>query len=840
MNRLGRLLGGFFVALALGSAAARADCTLSADGPILPNCGETVIYSGSANATLTLPRANWKGTIVNIGAGSLTVVGSGGVPVNGAVAGIQVAPGAGASVSGDPSLGWWLVTGGAGGGGGGGIIWPGSADIVVSNGTSSPAGLAPVNNEFVYATGGAFAELGTADSGVLVTSSLGVPSISTTLPSGLTIPGYNASITWPASGDLMLSNGGNAPTAYGGSSCSGSQFATGLSPSGAISCGTPSGSGNVSTSGTITNGALAVWNGSATVTGTLAPTNNEIVYATDGAFAELGTADSGVLVTNGSGVPSISSTLPSGLTIPGYNASITWPTSGDLMKSDGGNAPTAYGGASCTNQALTALSAAGAGTCSSITSAYLSGSITAAQMLALASGDIYQGNGSNQPADVTLSAAIDAAIGSTQGDILYRGASAWSVLAPGTNGYVLTSGGAAANPSWAPSSGGSTTITLNPGLTSTPGTCNTGSQTVTNGSTLSPQDCTTAETSNFTVAFSGSGASTSYAMNGSASITATLPSAASAWSGTSVCFIDAAGHGFSVASGGGSFYGGGFSGSGTISVAAGSDATLCVKSDGTNIAVGAAYGVQPVANGGTGTSTAPSSGQLLIGTSGGGYSVANLTAGSNVTITNSSGGISIAAGGGGVTIAPNYQAGNWYLPYVPNGIWGSTSTHFPAAGDIVCVPAVMLQTATVEALGTDVTTLDSGGNVQVAIYSVGSNGLPSTVIVGGSSMSTTTATRVTSTVTNTQVPAGPIYLCDQMDNATAVVASLAYSDSSWLASAVGNSSDATILNVTPQSSIETTGTYTSGSWPNLSSATWTYINNAAYGPLVGMQVYSVP
>ncbi len=53
-----------------------------------------------------------------------------------------------------------------------------------------------------------------------------------------------------------------------------------------------------------------------------------------------------------------------------------------------------------------------------------------------------------------------------------------------------------------------------------------------------------------------------------------------------------------------------------------------------------------IANGGTGTSTAPTSGQLLIGTSGGGYSPAALTAGSNVTITNSSGGITIAASGG--------------------------------------------------------------------------------------------------------------------------------------------------------------------------------------------------
>lgn len=40
------------------------------------------------------------------------------------------------------------------------------------------------------------------------------------------------------------------------------------------------------------------------------------------------------------------------------------------------------------------------------------------------------------------------AIGSTQGDILYRNATVWTVLAPGTSGQILQSGGAAANPSW--------------------------------------------------------------------------------------------------------------------------------------------------------------------------------------------------------------------------------------------------------------------------------------------------------------------------------------------------------------------------------------------------------
>lgn len=57
--------------------------------------------------------------------------------------------------------------------------------------------------------------------------------------------------------------------------------------------------------------------------------------------------------------------------------------------------------------------------------------------------------GSAAPAADTLTSIIDAAIGSTQGQILYRGASAWSVLSPGTANQLLQTGGAGANPSWA-------------------------------------------------------------------------------------------------------------------------------------------------------------------------------------------------------------------------------------------------------------------------------------------------------------------------------------------------------------------------------------------------------
>lgn len=48
----------------------------------------------------------------------------------------------------------------------------------------------------------------------------------------------------------------------------------------------------------------------------------------------------------------------------------------------------------------------------------------------------------------TLTQVLDATAGSAQGSILYRGASAWVPLAPGSNGQVLTTQGASANPIW--------------------------------------------------------------------------------------------------------------------------------------------------------------------------------------------------------------------------------------------------------------------------------------------------------------------------------------------------------------------------------------------------------
>lgn len=65
--------------------------------------------------------------------------------------------------------------------------------------------------------------------------------------------------------------------------------------------------------------------------------------------------------------------------------------------------------------------------------------IAAAKVLgSVAGGDV---------SELSITNVLDLA-GSTRGQILYRGASTWSALSPGTAGYLLQTGGVGADPSW--------------------------------------------------------------------------------------------------------------------------------------------------------------------------------------------------------------------------------------------------------------------------------------------------------------------------------------------------------------------------------------------------------
>jgi len=80
----------------------------------------------------------------------------------------------------------------------------------------------------------------------------------------------------------------------------------------------------------------------------------------------------------------------------------------------------------------------------------IAGTVSASQLPTIGNNTILSNiSGSTIPAQANqISAIFDATLGSAQGDVLYRDSGAWMVLTPGTMGQVLTTGGAAANPSW--------------------------------------------------------------------------------------------------------------------------------------------------------------------------------------------------------------------------------------------------------------------------------------------------------------------------------------------------------------------------------------------------------
>ena len=143
------------------------------------------------------------------------------------------------------------------------------------------------------------AALATANSGVLVTSGAGVPSIATDIPTAVTI---GTAYVYRAGGtDVALLDGGlNASlTASNG----GIFYST--ASAGAILAGTAT-ANQVLLSGA---SAAPAWS---TATYPASTTVSQLLYSSaTNTVAGLATANSGVLITSGAGVPSISSTLPS-------------------------------------------------------------------------------------------------------------------------------------------------------------------------------------------------------------------------------------------------------------------------------------------------------------------------------------------------------------------------------------------------------------------------------------------------------------------------------------------------------------------------------------------------
>ncbi len=195
--------------------------------------------------------------------------------------------------------------------------------------------------------------------------------------------------------------------------------------------------GPITTSGTVSLAAISTLNLLANVTGsTSVPAGVSVSTLLD---AAIGTERGSLLRRGGTGWSAIT---------PGAD--------GTFLRSGGPAADITWGVPS------------GAGTVTSIntTNGITGGPITTSGTVSLATiadsavlGNISGATAAPTGTSVTL--LLDHALGATQGQLLYRGATSWAALSPGTAGQLLRSGGTGANPSWTSAAGSGTVTTVN-------------------------------------------------------------------------------------------------------------------------------------------------------------------------------------------------------------------------------------------------------------------------------------------------------------------------------------------------------------------------------------------
>lgn len=220
------------------------------------------------------------------------------------------------------------------------------------------------------------------------------------------------------------------------------------------------------------------------------------------------------------------------------------------------------------------------------------------------------------------------------------------------------------------------------------------------------------------------------------------------------------------------------------------------------------------------------------------------TANGPVKIGNANYGVNIDVGTAGVFLIgglplvfdfTGYIANNWYVPFGPQNAFAAGAA--PGANSIRLYPALIKQKMTMIAMGVRVTTASAGGNAQVAVYAHN----PATGRPTGAAL-ITSVNLDTSSLANSvgtafgQLAPGFYWFATNSDNGTSAYASLG--SDPYMSQLIGST--------TQQNSIAgsnfLTGlsvSQTFGTWPDLTSATFTEVTTATI-PVLQFKVGSVP
>jgi hypothetical protein len=250
-------------------------------------------------------------------------------------------------------------------------------------------------------------------------------------------------------------------------------------------------------------------------------------------------------------------------------------------------------------------------------------------------------------------------------------------------------------------------------------------------------------------------------------------------------------------------------GSTSITFAEFSQAQVYSAGNGISITLGSIALNTPVtvASGGTGLTTSPANGQLLIG-NGSNYTLSTLTAGSGVSITNSAGSITLSATGLGGTVTAVTATG----PLASSGgatpdisIANSTGT-----GSVVLDQGATISSATITAAASASITTITGSSANITTVSGTTARFSSAAItqLSGTSAGITTVSGTTTTFSSGTIT--------QFGATSATIATVSGTNATY---SNGNFTSATVTTVSG-----TTATYTSATVTNLALTSLTLAN----------------